>query len=121
MLDINKYVTHPQQYANDPFGHMAELDHWSPLIANRLAAQQGLTLTEEHWQVLYCLREQYRVCAEQWTARQLTRNLERDYREMGGRRYLFQLFPRGPIAQGCPLAGLPVPQDAIDRSFGSVH
>lgn len=119
MLDINKLVTHPQHFVNDPDGHMAELEHWSPLTANRLAAAEGLTLEEEHWQVIYCLREQYRVCADQWTARRLTRNLEREH--AGGRRHLYQLFPQGPIAQGCRLAGLPVPKDALDRSFGSVH
>lgn len=121
MLDINQFVTHPQRFINDPDGVMADLEHWSPRVASRRAAAEGLTLTEAHWQLLYCLREQYRVCAKQWTARQLTRTLQRDYADHGGRRYLYQLFPHGPIAQGCRLAGLPVPPDALDPSFGSAH
>ena len=121
MLDINKLVTRPRQYLNDPDGAMADLEHWSPRVANRLATAEGLMLADEHWQLLYCLREHYRACADQWTARQLTRRLQRDYADLGGRRYLFQLFPQGPIAQGCRLAGLPLPPDALDRSFGSTH
>jgi tRNA 2-thiouridine synthesizing protein E len=51
----------------------------------------------------------------------LTRDLERDFADAGGRRYLYQLFPRGPIAQACRLAGLPLPHGTISPSFGSVH
>lgn len=121
MLDATKLITHPQRYANDPDGVMAELDHWSPMVANRRAADAALTLAEEHWQVLYFLRERYRISSANWTARQLTRDLEAEYAESGGRAYLYRLFPRGPVAQGCRIAGLPVPADATDASFGSVQ
>jgi tRNA 2-thiouridine synthesizing protein E len=35
-------------------------------------------------------------------------------------RHLYMLFPGGPVAQGCRVAGLPVPAGAVDRGFGSV-
>lgn len=121
MLDVSKLVTNPQRYANDPDGVMAELDHWSPVVANRRADEEGLTLGEEHWQHLYWLRERYRMFSARWTARDLTRQLGRDFAGIGGLRHLYTLFPQGPVAQGCRLAGLPVPRDALDPSFGSVH
>lgn len=121
MLDASKYITHPDKYAHDPDGVMGELEHWSPLVANRRAAEDGLSLSEEHWQVLYCLREQYRHCSASWTARQVTSNLDAEYAAAGGRRHLYELFPKGPVVQGCRIAGVPVPRDAIDPSFGSVH
>jgi tRNA 2-thiouridine synthesizing protein E len=33
---------------------------------------------------------------------------------------LFKLFPKGPIAQGCRLAGLEPPAGSVDLGFGSV-
>jgi tRNA 2-thiouridine synthesizing protein E len=51
----------------------------------------------------------------------MTRELEQDFAEAGGRRFLYTLFPGGPLAQGCKLAGLPLPQGTLNRSFGSVH
>jgi tRNA 2-thiouridine synthesizing protein E len=35
-------------------------------------------------------------------------------------KYLYTLFPGGPIVQGCRLAGLKAPAGATDRGFGSV-
>ncbi len=121
MYDINKAIANANLDRQDPNGNMLGLDHWSPLTARRVAAEERLTLEEEHWQVIYCLRERYRASGEHWTARMLTRALEEDFADLGGRRYLYQLFPRGPIVQGCRIAGLPLPEGTLSASFGSVH
>jgi TusE/DsrC/DsvC family sulfur relay protein len=121
MYDINKFIANPRMDTNDPEGYLAGLNRWSPLVANRIAEEEGLALTEEHWQVIYCLREWYRTLGPDWTARQMTHKLEREYADTGGRRYLYELFPHGPLAQGCRVAGLPLPQGTLSRSFGSVH
>lgn len=121
MYDINKYIVDQRLDDRDPEGHWAELAHWSPLVANRLAKEDGLTLEEDHWEVIYCLRERFRKLGPDWTARQMTHELEKDFAAAGGRRFLYALFPGGPLAQGCKLAGLPLPQGTLNRSFGSVH
>ncbi len=121
MYDINKFIANQGLESRDPDGYGADLSRWSPLIANRLAMEEGLTLEEDHWAVIYCLRERFRKLGPDWTARQMTRELEKDFAEAGGRRFLYALFPGGPLAQGCKLAGLPLPQGTINRSFGSVH
>jgi tRNA 2-thiouridine synthesizing protein E len=54
-------------------------------------------------------------------ARELHDALEEKFHVKGGMRYLYVLFPGGPIAQGCRLAGLPTPTGAVDLSFGSVQ
>jgi tRNA 2-thiouridine synthesizing protein E len=46
--------------------------------------------------------------------------LDERFHARGGMKYLYQLFPAGPVAQGCRVAGLPVPFLAVDRGFGSV-
>lgn len=121
MYDVNKHIGNARLLANDPEGHLAGLDHWSPRTASRLAEADGMILDEEHWQVLFCLREWFRESGPEWTARDVTRRLEREYADLGGRRYLYGLFPHGPLAQGCHLAGLPLPLGTLSTSFGSVH
>lgn len=121
MYDVNKFIANPQLRANDPEGHLAALDHWSPLLANRLADEDGLVLGDEHWQVIYALRERFRLLGPDWTARNVTQALAREFAGAGGRRYLYQLFPRGPLVQACRLAGLPLPLGTLSPSFGSVH
>ena len=121
MFDINRLETYLQTPQADLGGFMSDLDHWSPKAAHRMATQEGIILEEEHFAFLYCLRERYRNCGPTWTAIALARELKHEYANLGGTRYLYELFPRGPIAQGCRIAGLPVPHDALDTSFGSVH
>jgi TusE/DsrC/DsvC family sulfur relay protein len=121
MYEINKFIANQGLDSSDPEGHFAELTRWSPRTANRLAEEEGLVLDDPHWEVIYCLRERYRKLGPDWTARQMTKELERDFAGAGGRRFLYTLFPRGPLAQGCKLAGLPLPHGTVNRSFGSVH
>lgn len=121
MYDVNKFIANEKLQTSDPEGHLAGLEHWSPLVANRIAGDEGLALEDEHWQVIYCLREWFRMLGPDWTARQMTHKLEREYADLGGRRYLYELFPHGPLAQGCRLAGLPLPVGTLSPSFGSAH
>ena len=121
MFDINKFITNQRTQLNDPDGNMVALDHWSPLVASRLADEEGVALTDEHWQVIFCLRERYRELGPDWTARRMTHELAHEYADAGGKRYLYQLFPHGPIAQACRIGGLPLPHGTLNASFGSVH
>ena len=49
--------------------------------------------------------------------RELHDALDEKFHEKGGLMYLYELLLRGPIAQGCRLAGLKVPAGAINSSF----
>lgn len=121
MYDINKFIANEALASRDPNGYCADLAHWSPIVANRMAKKDGLTLDDDHWAVIYFLRERYRKLGPDWTARQMTQELETEFAAAGGRRFLYELFPGGPLAQGCKLAGLPLPHGTLNRSFGSVH
>ena len=95
------------------------MPRWSVRLVAKRAAEQGIApLTEEHWRVIHFLRDQYRRFGGAPTARELLRELEH---EIGSRKQLYELFPHGPINQGCRLAGVPAPADTLDRSFGSTH
>jgi len=119
MLDINHIINDEAHGRFDPEGHMFDLDHWSPLIATKLAMKEGIgELTEAHWHVIYAIRNHYRENGRSASARKIMHMLEQDFVDEGGRRYLYELFPKGPVSQGSRLAGVPVPPYASDPSFG---
>jgi len=94
---------------------------WSEDSAGLLAQEEGLELGEDHWNELsalqeYCLNHE---CSK-YSVRELHDALDERFHEKGGYKYLYKLFPGGPISQGCRLAGLKLPAGAIDRGFGSV-
>ena len=47
--------------------------------------------------------------------------LDEKFHVKGGMKVLYEMFPGGPVAQGCRLAGLEAPAGAVDKSFGSVQ
>jgi len=117
--DINKQIMQEEGLAGDPDGHLAELPPWSEQTAEQLAREAGVSLTDEHLEVLRFLRDRFSHEGQARSARQVIEALEKRFSERGGRRYLYQLFPGGPVTQGSQLAGLPQPAYSTDRSFGS--
>lgn len=120
MLDINKAINNPLRYAHDPEGNLSDLAQWSPNHANQQADADGLALTEEHWEVIYYLRERFREHGNDAPARNVLHDLEVRFCDKHGRAYLYELFPLGPVSQASRLAGLPPPPHSHDLSFGSV-
>ena len=104
----------------DPeFPHAPE--GWTPAAAVETARQEGLELGEDHWEALRALQEYYaRHEATTVNLRELHDALDEKFHRQGGIKHLYQLFPGGPVAQGCRIAGLKVPAGAIDKGFGSV-
>lgn len=119
MLDINQTLSNIHHADSDPEGNMFDLEHWSPQIANRLALKEDLELDDEHWEVIFYLRERYRKRGNQDSARVVLHDLEEHFDPGMGRTHLYELFPGGPVTQGSRLAGLPLPPHSLDRSFGS--
>jgi tRNA 2-thiouridine synthesizing protein E len=82
----------------------------------------GLDLTDKHWEVIKFLRVHFEnVGAKMPPAHELTQTLEERFADQGGLRYLYELFPDGPLNQGGRIAGIAVSSDVTDPSFGSVH
>lgn len=119
--DINKFIEGQTSSGSDPEGYLLDLPRWSDEVAERLAAAEGITLTAEHWEVIHLLRERYRRSGPAKSGRVLAEELDRAFHDRGGGKYLYRLFPRGPVAQGSRIAGLPLPAYTTDPSFGSVE
>lgn len=100
---------------------LSELPEWSEVIAADLALDEGIRLTAEHMEVLHLLRNHYLLHGHDMSGTKLLRALEEPFGRRGGRKHLFELFPGGPISQGCRIAGVPAPPYSHDVSFGSVQ
>jgi tRNA 2-thiouridine synthesizing protein E len=94
---------------------------WTRESALTTAQQEGLKLDADHWDAVRALQNYYARHEE--TAidlRELHDALDELFHSKGGMKYLYRLFPAGPVAQGCRLAGLKAPAGATDKGFGSV-
>ena len=92
---------------------------WDIHMAEAVAKEDGLTLREDHWELIRALQEYYQK-VEFPKLRQVKDALDERFHNRGGLKYLHQLIPSGPVAEGCKLAGLNIPAGAVDKSFGSV-
>jgi len=123
MLNTMQTIVRPGYEAGvlqDPDFPHAPLD-WSRDIAVAQARAVNLELTEEHWQLIRALQDFYARHEESAiNVRELHDALDENFHARGGLRHLYTLFPEGPIAQGCRLAGLEPPAGAHDPGFGSV-
>ena len=92
---------------------------WSESIALALADKEGITLTPAHWEVFDAMRNHFQEYGVESSGRDLMRCLEAEFAERGGKKYLYDLFPRGPVSQASRIAGLPLPPHSSDHSFGT--
>ena len=93
---------------------------WTREAAEEIAQTEGLTLTEEYWEVVRVLQALYTRSEESsLSVRNLHDALNEHFHSAGGIKHLYILFPRGPLAQGCRLAGLQPPAGAQDKGLGS--
>jgi tRNA 2-thiouridine synthesizing protein E len=94
---------------------------WTPVLAAESARREGLELGAEHWDALRALQAYYaRHEANVVNLRELHDALDEKFHRQGGIKRLYLLFPGGPVAQGCRIAGLRAPAGATDKGFGSV-
>ncbi|ALG67567.1 TusE/DsrC/DsvC family sulfur relay protein [Beggiatoa leptomitoformis] len=98
----------------DEEGYLSNLEDWSPEVANALAKQDELELTDNHWEVLNFLREYYKEYQIAPAVRVLTKAIGKKLgAEKGNSKYLYDLFPLGPAKQACRFAGLPKPTGCV--------
>ncbi len=119
MSDIMKFIVNKDSDDKDVDVNLMDLDEWNESIGSMLAQKEGIEMTEVHWEVVRFMRDYYRTHGQSPNARTLSDVLEREYSAKGGRKYLYRLFPKGPISQASRIAGLPVPRHSVDPSFGS--
>lgn len=102
VTEIDGHVIHV-----DDEGFMTVYDEWDDDLAKVLAAAIGIDLTQEHWQAIRFLREDYKEQGETATIRRVS--------TLGGipTKRLFELFPKKPAKKMAYIAGLPKPLGCV--------
>lgn len=120
MVQSVNQTIHPQsaRELDAEFPHAPET--WSRRSAEQTAGAEGVSLGEDHWLAVRAIQE-YFSKHESPHVRELHDALTERFYHKGGIKYLYTLFPGGPVAQGCRIAGLQAPPGSADPSFGSVQ
>lgn len=98
----------------DSEGFLTDLKQWNEDIAKSIATQEGITLTDAHWELIYSARKyhnQFDISPEmrpfvKWIGKELGS-------EKGRSIYLLSLFPQSPAKIISKIAGLPKPPNCL--------
>ncbi|MFZ4832727.1 sulfurtransferase TusE [Rouxiella sp. Mn2063] len=98
----------------DAQGYLKNSADWQEGLAPILAEQEGISLSEAHWEVVHFVRDFYLEFNTSPAIRMLVKAMAKKYgEEKGNSRYLYRLFPKGPAKQATKIAGLPKPVKCI--------
>jgi tRNA 2-thiouridine synthesizing protein E len=92
----------------DHEGYIQNMEDWSVGFVEALAAKEGLTLTDEHWEVIHFIRDYQHDHGVQAPVRDMLKHFRNAWgKEKGNNHYLHEIFPKGgPQKQGNRLAGV---------------
>lgn len=99
-----------KEIERDAQGYLKSSSDWQEAMAPLLAAEEGIDLSDAHWEVVHFVRAFYLEFNTSPAVRMLVKAMAKKYgEEKGNSRYLFRLFPDGPAKQATKIAGLPKP------------
>jgi len=94
----------------DEDGYLTDFTAWHPQLALRIAEAEDIDMNDDHWAVVNFLRRYYEDYAIVPAVRVLTRAISNTLGpDKGNSRFLYKLFPGGPLRQACKIAGMPRP------------
>lgn len=103
-----------KQIEVDDDGYVLNLSDWSKELAQKLADEDSINLTEAHWEVINFLRDYFEKYQIAPMIKILVKEIGKTMgKEKGNTKYLYELFPGGPAKQACRYAGLPKPTGCV--------
>ncbi|WP_432473680.1 TusE/DsrC/DsvC family sulfur relay protein [Amphritea sp. HPY] len=103
-----------QLIPQDSEGYLREMTDWTPAIAEQIALQEGIALTDAHWEILNVLRAFYQKFELSPAMRPLVKAVANELGPDKGKSiYLMSLFPGSPAKLTSKIAGLPKPTNCL--------
>jgi len=87
-------------------GYLTDPSQWTKEVATEIALEEGIELTDKHFEVLEYLREETAKGA-QLTIRKVGKSGITDIKG------LYDLFPGGPLKKSSRIAGIPKPSSCV--------
>ena len=96
----------------DEEGYLINPEDWTPALAETLAGEESITLTDEHWAVIDYVRNSYSEHGITPDIRHVARHLAQrnGCDKAGAKARIFVLFPYGYVRQTCKIAGMKRPR-----------
>lgn len=94
----------------DNEGYLLDPADWNPDVAQAIAVQEQIEMTEAHWEIVHFVRDyfdRYQVVPENRTLLKTLR--ERHGKDVATRKYIHHLYPYGFGQQACKIAGMRKP------------
>ncbi|WP_290703706.1 TusE/DsrC/DsvC family sulfur relay protein [Amphritea sp.] len=111
---MTEILINDQPVPVDPEGFLRNLGDWTPEAAEQLALQEGVQLTEAHWEILTVLRQFYQTFEMSPAMRPLVKAVAAELGPDKGKSiYLMSLFPGSPAKLASKIAGLPKPTNCL--------
>ena len=102
------------EIAADEEGYITEISLWNKDLAELIAQDENIDMSDDHWEVVNFLRNYYEEYQIAPAVRVLTKAIKKSLGpDKGNSKYLYELFPYGPAKQACKIAGLPKPTGCI--------
>lgn len=98
----------------DEEGYITNISLWERDLAELIAQDENIEMSDDHWEVVNFLRDYYEEYQIAPAVRVLTKAIKKSLGpDKGTSKYLYELFPYGPAKQACKIAGLPKPTGCI--------
>ena len=101
-----------KQYVRDKEGYIVHPEDWDINLARKLAEEEDLELSENHWSVLCFMRDYWQEHKVAPDVRHVTKHLAtaRGVDKKEAKNQLFSMFPYGYVKQACKIAGMQRPR-----------
>jgi tRNA 2-thiouridine synthesizing protein E len=94
--------------ATNANGYLENIAEWSEDVAKFIATNDGLDLSDKHWDLINYLRDEFiNNNGNQPNTRNMVKTLGKKWDEKINAKTLYDLFPGDPSKQGGKISGLP--------------
>ena len=108
------YELNGKTFESDEEGYLVDIASWNEELADLIAKDEEIDMTQEHWEVVNFLRDYYNEYQIAPAVRVLIKAVKKKMgAEKGSNKYMYELFPYGPAKQACKIAGLPKPTGCV--------
>ena len=98
-----------REFEVDEDGFIQEPEHWNEAVAEDLAKEESSVapMGPDHWRLVNYIRDYYLQYEVAPPVRMLCKKNSFDLK------YVYEMFPKGPAAGACKVAGLPKPTGCV--------